>query len=96
MSKRENDLFREECFKRETPLREVVRIAANGDVADDLPCPPTYDDRPVLADTEAVAALRDVISTFYALPYANPVPKKLVQAINRAEDFLQRFDPCPF
>lgn len=86
-------LFRAQCERQEVagqtlpgPCAEVREAMAAM----------TYDDRPILADTEAVAALRDVISTFYALPYANPVPKKLVQAINRAEDFLQRFDPCPF
>ncbi|MBK9446164.1 MAG: hypothetical protein IPO00_08750 [Betaproteobacteria bacterium] len=96
MSKRENDLFREECFKRETPLREVVRVAANGDVADDLPWTRVYDERPVLADTEAVAALRHIITTLYALPFGNPVPRRLVEAINRGEDFLQKYSPVPF
>lgn len=93
MSKRENDLFRAQCERQEVPGQTLPGPCAE---VREAMASMVYDDRPVLADTEAVAALRHIITTFYALPYANPVPRKLVEAITRAEDFLQKFDPCPF
>lgn len=90
---REAALFRAQCERQEVagqtlpgPCAEVREAMASM----------VYDDRPILADTEAVAALRHIITTLYALPFGNPVPRRLVEAINRGEDFLQKYQPVPF
>ena len=93
MSKRENDLFRAQCERQEVPGQTLPGPCAE---VREAMASMVYDERPVLADTEAVRALRDVVLTFYSLPFGNPVPHRLVTVIERASDFLQKYEPAPF
>lgn len=86
-------LFRAQCERQEVPGQTLPGPCAE---VREAMASMVYDERPVLADTEAVAALRHIITTLYALPFGNPVPRRLVEAINRGEDFLQKYQPVPF